>query len=149
MRINDILETKGSRVIGLPPTAKVPEAIRLMQENNVGSVIIQDLHHRLLGVLSERDILFAIARRGILATNMYVTQLMRVDTPVATVDDKIVDVMWTITSQRARHLAVVDGDTDMVVGVVSIGDVVKARLAEKAAETAVLQDLARARLIAA
>ena len=149
MRIGEILKSKGTNVVGLPPTSKVSEAISLMRDRNVGSVVVRDLHRHLLGILSERDIVLAIAQNGVQVANMYVTQLMATGSPIASVNDRVVDVMETITNNRVRHLPVIDRETDVVVGVVSIGDIVKARLAETKAENAILHDIARAHLMVA
>jgi CBS domain-containing protein len=109
----------------------------------VGAILICD-GGRVLGVLSERDLALAVAVRGSELFKLTVGDLMSVEAPTATPDDSIRDVIQTMTEKRARHMPVLQGDS--VVGMVSIGDVLKSRLAEKIQENAVLQDLARARL---
>ncbi len=114
-----------------------------MQAEQVGAVVVRDYRGRLLGIVSERDLAIGVAAHGGDLFRMRVSALMAVDVPTAGPGDGVRDVMRTITERRARHLPVLEGET--VVGVVSVGDLLKARLAEKNQENAVLQDLARAR----
>src|SRR5262249_29880200 len=90
------------------------------------------------GLISERDIVYALARHGHSLLDMRVRSVMRADPPVCRPGESVVDVMARMTRLRVRHLPVVDGDT--VCGVVSIGDVVKQRLDEAAQEIMLVRE---------
>jgi CBS domain-containing protein len=144
MRLSDLLRGKPERVVTLPPTASVAHAAALMKTEGVGAILICDDRRRVLGVLSERELAMAIANVGQDLFGLRAGELMAVDVPTAAPDDSVQSTMRVMTEQRARHLPVLDGGR--VVGIVSIGDIVKSRLAEKIQENAVLQDIVRARL---
>jgi CBS domain-containing protein len=146
MRLFEVLREKPGRVIDLPPSASAGEAAALMKAERVGAVVIRDDGGGLCGVLSERDLAVALATRGADLPWIPVSVLMTVDSPTANVTDTVRDVMRIVTEHRARHVPVLEGER--VVGVVSVGDLLKAQLVEKSQENAVLQDLARARLAA-
>jgi CBS domain-containing protein len=143
MRLNEVLRGKPDHVVILPPKATVTQASALMMTERVGAILVCE-GKRILGILSERDLAVAIAARGSELFGLSIGELMSVDAPTATPGDAVIDVMRLMTEKRARHVPVVEGES--VVGVISIGDVLKSRLAEKIQENAVLQDLARVRL---
>jgi CBS domain-containing protein len=144
VRLSEILNSKTGRLITLTPTASVLRAAILMKTGGVGAVVVCDHRGRVLGVVSERDLVLAMAAMGPDVFELCVGQVMTVDVPTARPHMAIQNVMRIMMEQRARHLPVVEDG--VAVGVVSIGDVLKSRLAEKIQENAVLQDLARARL---
>jgi CBS domain-containing protein len=144
MRLSEVLREKPQGVVGLPPSATAAQASALMEAERVGAVVVRDYRGRLLGILSERDLAIGLAAHGADLFRIRVGALMAIDVPTASPGDAVRDLVRTITERRARHVPVLDGET--VVGVVSVGDLLKARLAEKNQENAVLQDLARARL---
>jgi CBS domain-containing protein len=143
MRLKDVLRSKPDHVVTLPPSASLTKASNLMRLERVGAILICE-GQRVLGILSERDLALAIAELGPDIFSRTVGDLMTVDAPTAAPTDAVIEVMRMMTEKRARHVPVVDGVS--LVGVVSIGDVLKSRLAEKIQENAVLQDIARARL---
>ena len=143
MRLSDILGQRPRRLVSLPPSATVVEAAALMKSENVGAVLVRDDRGRLLGVVSERNLALAIATRGARLFRSRIGDVMSVAGPTATPGDAIRDVVRVMTERRARHVPVLDGET--VVGIVSVGDLLNARLAEKIEENAVLQDLIRLR----
>jgi len=146
MRISQILSTKRLDVVSVPPTATVRGAIALMKREHVGAVLVLDGDRRLLGVLAERDIVHSLDSAIADPFERSVLEVMRRDSPVAGPPDTVQSVMQTMTKTRARHVPVVE--RGRVIGIVSIGDIVKSRLDEKIQENTVLQDLARARMIA-
>ena len=146
MRVSELLREKPERVVSLPPTARPNEAAALMRREKVGAVLISDDGGRILGILSERDLALAVATHGPSLFDQQVAELMSVNVPTARRGDAVRDVMRVMTERRARHVPVVDGG--VVLGVISIGDVLKSRLAETVQENAVLHDLARAHLAA-
>jgi CBS domain-containing protein len=140
MRLSEILGERPRRLVSLPRTATAIEAAALMKSDNVGAVIVRDDDGQLIGVLSERNLALAIATRGARLFRSPIGELMSIVRATATPDDLIHDVMRMATERRVRHIPVLDGET--VIGVVSVGDLLKARLAEKIEENDVLQDLA-------
>ncbi|WP_286710814.1 MULTISPECIES: CBS domain-containing protein [unclassified Sphingomonas] len=147
MLIEDILRHKGRRVISIAPHSELAVAVEIMTREQVGALVVLDDADRLLGIVSERDIVRATATAGKLALSLPVQGVMTRGSPDADPRDTVADAMRVMTASRTRHLPVTYGGR--VVGLVSIGDVVKSRLQEKIEENAVLQDMARARLAAA
>jgi CBS domain-containing protein len=145
MRVGQILRTKRPDVVIISPDATVRSAVALMKQERVGALVIVDSERHLLGVISERDIVHSLASEGAALLLAPVRDVMQSDGPVATVDDSIQSVMQAMTASRARHVPIVEADR--MIGIVSIGDVVKSRLDEKMQENDVLQDLARLHLI--
>ena len=144
MTLYEILRGKPARIVSLPPSATAAQAAALMKAERVGSIVVTDENRRMVGVLSERHLALAIATRGARLSRTPVGELASLAAPTASEGDSVRDVIRTMTEGHARHIPVLEGGA--VVGVISIGDLMKARLAEKSQENAVLQDLARARL---
>ena len=140
MRVEEILKTKGSSVFTVDAEAHLVDATRLMTRHSVGALVVLAHGGHLYGVLSEREIVTAMALRPNVR-DLLVEQVMLVEPPTVTPTDTIVDAMHLMTMRRVRHLPVINNR--MLVGLISIGDVVKARLSEKIAENLVLQDIAR------
>ena len=144
MRLQEVLRNKPDRLVTLPPTAPVIQAAALMKMEGVGAVLVCDGRRRVLGLVSERDMALAVAVLGPELFELCVGEMMTVGAPSASPTDAVQNVMRIMTEQCVRHMPVIEDG--VVVGIVSIGDVLKSRLAEKIQENAVLQDLARARL---
>ena len=144
MRLQEILRGKADHAVTLPPSAALTTAAALMLLERVGAVVIYE-GQRILGILTERDLAVAIAVRGPDLFSRCVGELMSVDVPIATPADCVRDVMRTMTEKRARHIPVVEGAT--VVGVVSLGDVLTSRLADKIQESAAPMMMVAARLL--
>jgi CBS domain-containing protein len=122
MRVYDIIRFKGAKVVTIGPDALIPEAMRLMVEHNIGSLVV--VEDGIAGILTERDLLRAADRdlKGLPDTT--VRQLMTQIVITATPSERIQAVMETMTSHRIRHLPIVDGGE--LSGLISIGDVVNA-----------------------
>jgi CBS domain-containing protein len=118
-----------------------------MASEHVGALVVQDVDGHLLGIVSEHGIIEGLARRGGHLLEVSVRELMVSDGPTVSPSDSVLTAMRTMTERRARHLPVT-ADTK-VVGLVSVGDLLKSRLVEKTEENTVLQDIARLRLAAA
>lgn len=146
MRISHILQSKRSDVVSVAPTATVRSAIALMKREHVGAILVLDGERRLLGVLSERDVVYSLDSALADPLERPVLEVMRRESPAASAQDTVQSVMQTMTATRARHVPVLE--RGRVIGIVSIGDIVKSRLDEKTQENTVLQDLARARVLA-
>jgi len=141
MRISQILRGKRPDVVAISPDASVRSAITLMNREHVGALVVIDGDQRLLGVISERDIIQSLDSEYVDLTIMKVSGIMRIDGPTASLDDTLQSVMEVMTHARARHVPIMKYGRP--VGIVSIGDVVKSRLDETMKENSVLQDIAR------
>jgi CBS domain-containing protein len=138
MTVKAILSRKGSAVVTIAPAASLDDAVKLLSTHRIGAVIVTDPEGRVVGVLSERDIVRVLADRGAAALGLRVEQTMtrRVVTTVET--DTVGEIMERMTAGKFRHIPVVE--EDRLVGVVSIGDVVKYRLEEIERETNAMRD---------
>jgi CBS domain-containing protein len=125
MKLAAVLAAKGSRVFTIEPAAEISVAIARLADNNIGALIVVDDAGAPVGILSERDIIRAFARGGeVLGAN--VADLMTSPVISGTSNDDLDGVLRTMTARRFRHLPVVDGG--VLVGMVTIGDLVKAQL---------------------
>jgi CBS domain-containing protein len=138
MLIAQILAGKGRDVVSTRPDAAVTEVASLLKARRIGAVVVTDAAGGLCGIISERDLARGIADHGAKLLDMRVSQLMTADVVTCSPDDGIAQLMQTMTERRFRHLPVVE-DGKMI-GIISIGDVVKHRLQELEAETSQLQD---------
>jgi CBS domain-containing protein len=141
MSISDVLRSKGHHVAKIRTTDTVETAVRKLSEQRIGAVVVEDQWMRHSGIFSERDFVNAIAEHGAHALTFAVEKLM--STPLVTCrpTDRVETALAAMTMAKIRHLPVVDGGE--LVGIVSIGDLVKHRLDEKALEANVLLDIAR------
>ncbi|MEV1293981.1 CBS domain-containing protein [Pseudonocardia sp. NPDC049635] len=125
MRIGDILKSKGSAVTTVAPDAPVTEVLRFIAEGNLGALPVVDAG-RLVGIVSERDVVRRLHQRGSGLLDARVSEVMTPDVVTCTPDDGVGDLGKIMTDRRIRHLpVVVDGE---LAGIVSIGDLVKARI---------------------
>lgn len=122
--VKQLLAQKGNVVWSVKPDTTVYEAIELMAEKNIGSVLVIDSDGGLCGILSERDYIRKIAIRGKSSRTTPVSEIMTDRVLVVAPNETIDRCMSLMTDKRLRHLPVMDGDK--LVGVISIGDVVKA-----------------------
>jgi CBS domain-containing protein len=139
--VSDLLKHKGHTIVSIAPSESLESAARLLTEKRIGAVVVLDRRGKLSGILSERDIVRAIADRGLTAAlAMRVEDMMTKEVRTCQPSEPVKDLMKMMTLRRHRHVPVVDASGELV-GVVSIGDAVKARLDEQASEVAVLRDL--------
>lgn len=123
MTVNQILNTKGKHVYAITSTITVYEALKVMGEKNIGAVlIIEDT--KLKGILSERDYARKIVLKDKSSKETYVHEIMESNLITVKPTDNIEYCMELMSSKRIRHLPVIDNET--VIGLISIGDVVKA-----------------------
>lgn len=137
MNVNDILKAKGREVATVAPDATVTDAVQLLHRRGIGALVVSADGNRLDGILSERDIVHALAAHGAAVLDRRVAELMTRRVVTCTPDDTIAELMGEMTRRRIRHLPVVD--RDRLAGLVSIGDVVKNRLEEMESETTSLR----------
>ena len=138
MIVKNILAGKGGNAITINPTADVIAAVKLMAERGIGAVVVLGADHRIVGILSERDIVQALAEHGAAVLSEPVSQVMTREVKSCSENDTMEDLMGRMTTGRFRHLPVVQ--QDKLIGIVSIGDVVKNRVEEIGHETKALHD---------
>ena len=129
MLVRDILFTKQiGKIISVAPTDTVSSATELLSEMRIGAVIVRDAGNEMDGILSERDIVREIGRRGVACMSDCVLELMTTNVKSCSSTDTTQAVMQMMTDGRFRHMPVID--EGKLVGVISIGDVVAARIKE-------------------
>lgn len=136
MQVEDILRSKGLEVVTVAPDTTAYELAQLLTARHIGAAVVID-GEELLGVAAERDIVKAVAKFGTDALDLPVTEIM---SPAVCCEphDTITDVMSAMTHRRTRHVPVLVGER--MVGIVSLGDIVKHRLEEIETEASVLRD---------
>lgn len=137
MFVSDILSRKGTTVFTVVPATSVAEIAQQLSARRIGSILVLDVEGSVAGIVSERDLVRALTRHGAKALELEARQVMTREVVTCDPDDSIDGVMQTMTEGRFRHIPVVrHGD---LLGLVSIGDVVKARLEETRRETEALK----------
>jgi CBS domain-containing protein len=132
MSIAAILRQKGPQIASVSPSAPVAEITQTLATWRIGAVLVCDAAHQLLGIVSERDIVRGLARDGVACLEMTAAQLMTRVLHTITPGASVADALQIMTTSRVRHLPVLEDDD--LVGLVSIGDVVKAALDAQAQE---------------
>jgi CBS domain-containing protein len=127
--VSMILKHKGYQVSTVDPTARVADVAQLLSDRRIGAVLVMDQADQMLGIVSERDIVRCLAANGSRTLEMTAGQLMTRAVQMAYPDTTVAEAMRIMTAGRFRHLPVVERDT--LVGLISIGDVVKARIMEQ------------------
>jgi len=138
MLVSHILEEKGRAVLSIAADATLHEAARLLTRHRIGALVVTNGHGPLVGIVSERDIVKALTEHGSGALALSVGARMTRDVATCGENDTIDDIMETMTRCRFRHMPVVAGGR--LVGIVSIGDVVKTRIAETLREAQALRE---------
>ena len=141
MRVQDILAEKARRLVTISPDSCVANAAKLMSAERIGALLVVDERQELVGVLSESDVICSVAGSGADALAGPVRDAMAEPWFVAP-QTTVLAVMRVMSDERVRHIAVTSGPK--LIGIVSIGDVLKSRLAERDLEIAVLRDVAGA-----
>lgn len=144
MSIADVLHDKGHDVVRMRTNDTVEAAVRRLAERRIGAVVVEDAWMKVAGIFSERDFVEAISRDGAGVLDQKVETLMSAPVITCRSTDRVEDAMAAMTNARIRHLPVMDDGH--LAGIVSIGDLVKYRLDEKALEANVLLDLSRMRV---
>jgi CBS domain-containing protein len=136
MHVSAILGDKGGAVFSVSSSDDVSIAVTMLSEKRIGAVLVMD-GGKISGVLSERDVVNAIARAGASVLSRPVKEFMTTDVVTCRMEDTIDHLMRLMTQRRIRHLPVME--EGQMVGMISIGDVVKFRMAEAEAETDALK----------
>ena len=138
MIVKAILAAKGGNVVNIEPTATLETAVKTLAEHKIGALLVLGPDRRVMGILSERDIVRVLAERGASVLSQPLASVMTRKVVTCSQSDTVDVLMQRMTTGKFRHLPVVE--QDQVVGVVSIGDVVKYRLQEMERESAALRD---------
>jgi CBS domain-containing protein len=139
MNVRSILEHKGHAVATIQPEAGIEEAVALLRHRGVGALVVSRDGATVDGIISERDIVRALAEWGTDIGGMRVATLMSREVVTCTGADSIGDLARQMTERRIRHLPVVEHGA--LAGIVSIGDVVKGRIAEVESESEAMREL--------
>ena len=132
MTIAAILKHKGHEVAHVAPAATIAEVAQLLAARRIGAVLVLDAANQLLGIVSERDIVGSLAEHGRRTLEMTAAQLMTRNLHTATMATTVPQATEMMTAGRFRHLPIMDGNK--LLGIVSIGDIVKARLSQQEQE---------------
>jgi CBS domain-containing protein len=138
MTVKAILSAKGGEVLTIDPTTNLAVAAKLLAERKIGALVVTGADHRMVGIVSERDIVQELAAHGAASLDLPLTDVMTRKVSTCTMSDTISSVMERMTEGKFRHLPVVE--QGRLAGIVSIGDVVKHRVHEMEHESAALRD---------
>jgi CBS domain-containing protein len=138
MTVKAILSVKGTEVLTIEPTTNVAAAAKLLAERKIGALVVTGPDQRVVGIVSERDIVQELAAHGPAALDLALTEVMTRKVTTCSASDTISSVMERMTAGKFRHLPVLE--QGRLAGIVSIGDVVKHRLQEMEREQSALRD---------
>jgi CBS domain-containing protein len=138
MIIGSILKAKGSEVVSVGPEETILSVARRLTEHRIGAALVRDASGALLGIISERDIVGGMASHGPGTTGLKVEEFMTSDLVTVTPQTHVTHALALITHRRVRHLPVLDGEGKLC-GMISIGDLVKARIDEAEQEAEALK----------
>lgn len=130
--VRHLLDAKGTNVISISPDASVFDAIKLMADESIGSLVVMDEHEILVGIVTERDYARKVIIEGRSSKHTRVEEIMSTDVMTATTDDSVRSCMELMTENKVRHLPVVENDR--VIAMISIGDLVQAVIADQQEE---------------
>ena len=137
MKLFEVLRNKGSEVYRLKTDNSIAEAATKLTEKKIGALLVEDNDGQIVGILSERDIVGGMGPHGADLHDVPISELMTTNLIKCTSQDTVLQAMAMMTDRRIRHLPVFDGDD--LVGVISIGDLVKCRISEVQAESEALR----------
>jgi CBS domain-containing protein len=141
MTVNDILLHKGSEVVTIEPTATLAAAVRKLAQHRIGALLATGADHCIVGIISERDVVRVLDEKGPAALSAPVAEAMTRRVVTCDRSETIAEIMERVTSGRFRHVPVIE--QGRLAGIVSIGDVVKARLSELEHEQNALREYIR------
>jgi CBS domain-containing protein len=141
MTVKAILSRKGTEVLTIEPTATLAAAVKMLAQRRIGALVVTGPGHRIVGIISERDIVRAIDARGTVVLDAPVAEVMTRKVVTCSQGETIAEIMERMTSGKFRHVPVVE--QGRLAGIVSIGDVVKARLEDLEREQDALRDYIR------
>jgi CBS domain-containing protein len=139
MNVKTILGNKGADVATIGQQASLGDATAQLRDRGVGALVVSDDGRHIDGIVSERDVVRALAAHGASALGRTVGSAMSTDVVTCAADDSVEQLMAAMTEKRIRHLPVIDAE-GVLAGIISIGDVVKARLGELQTENQALSE---------
>jgi CBS domain-containing protein len=141
MNVKEILAAKGGDIVDIEPASNLAAAAQLLASRRIGAVVIRGAGGRLAGILSERDIVRSLGERGASALDLPVGQVMTREVVTCSEDETVAEIMERMTAGKFRHMPVVSGGA--LIGLISIGDVVKQRVEEIESESEAMRDYIR------
>jgi CBS domain-containing protein len=138
MTVKSILAAKGGDLISIEPTATVDAAVKTLAKHRIGALLVLGPDHRVIGILSERDIVRVLAEQGADVLRQPLSQVMTRKVVTVGPSETVGAIMERMTNGKFRHVPVVD--EEQLIGIISIGDVVKHRLHEVEQESAALRN---------
>lgn len=137
MTVSRILQEKGGEIVTIPPHATLSDAVARLARHHIGAIVVVDDQMAVEGIISERDVVRLLGERGTEALSAPLESVMTRAVVTCSAEETIPTIMERMTRGRFRHVPVVDGDR--LVGIISIGDVVKYRVEEMEREQAALR----------
>jgi len=141
MTVKEILSHKGVDVVTADPHVSIADAVKLLAARRIGAVVVTGADRRIVGILSERDIVRALADKGADALAAPLAEVMTRKVDTCSLNQTVSELMEQMTSGKFRHVPVVE--QGRLAGIISIGDVVKSRVQEMEQESAALKDYIR------
>jgi CBS domain-containing protein len=141
MTVKAILARKGSDVVTAAPTALLADAVKVLAARRIGALVVTGADRRIVGILSERDIVRALAQKGPAALDMPIAGAMTRKVFTCRAEETVREIMERMTAGKSRHVPVVE--EGRLTGIISIGDVVKSRVDGMEEESAALRDYIR------
>lgn len=138
MKVAHILQSKGDEVHAVTPVMTVRDAVELLGEKNIGAVVVKDEVGRVAGIFSERDVVRRLRSEGPAALAMTVADCMTREPFSCTLETTVDELMGVMTTRRIRHMPVIEDGR--LVGIISIGDVVKRKIDDAEREAAALRE---------
>jgi CBS domain-containing protein len=138
MRAKSIISSKGNAVITTLPESIVNEALGTMVQAKIGALLVRDGNDDIVGIVTERDVLHGLVEHGSALLELQVADLMTRNVHTAGLEDDVGTLMTVMTEHRCRHIPVMEDG--VLVGLISIGDLVKYRLKEMEQESSQLRD---------
>jgi len=141
MTVKTILSRKGTEVLTIEPTATLAAAVKMLAQRRIGALVVTGPGHRIVGIISERDIVRVLDAHGTTVLDRPVAEVMTRKVVTCSLSETIAEIMERMTAGKFRHVPVVE--QGRLAGIVSIGDVVKARLEDLEREQDALRDYIR------
>lgn len=138
MKVRELLKQKSAGVVTASPGMIVAQVVQLMMRHNIGAVPVVSSASALLGIVSERDLVRALQLSGSRVQDLPVEQVMERQLPTCDAGASLHELMSRMTRERLRHMMVLDGGK--LIGIISVGDIVKHRLEQLETETSILRD---------
>lgn len=137
MKLADVLHNKDAEIVRIGAHNSIAEAARVLTDRKIGALLVEDEDDKIVGILSERDIVRGLGPHGADLHDVKVSELMTRNLVRCSSGDSVNEAMAMMTDRRIRHLPVFDGDE--LVGFISIGDLVKCRIMEVQSEAEALR----------